>query len=115
MAFVVIAAGTSVPDMVLSIISSRKGHYDAAISNVFGSNIFDICVCLGLPIILALIINGSNTPVDLPQVSLVWLLLGSSLIAMIFFWTNKYTLTRLKSLLLGLFYMAIVVYALFFL
>ena len=46
MGFVVIAAGTSVPDTALSVISAKKGHYDAAVSNVFGSNIFDICVCL---------------------------------------------------------------------
>lgn len=114
MAFVVIAAGTSMPDMVLSIISSKHGYYDAAISNVFGSNIFDICVCLGLPIIIALIISGHNTPVNLPQVSLLWLLLGSTIIAFICFWTNKYTLTRLKAWFLGLLYVIIVIYSLSF-
>jgi cation:H+ antiporter len=114
MAFVVIAAGTSMPDMVLSIISSKHGYYDAAISNVFGSNIFDICVCLGLPIIIELIISGHNTPVNLPQVSLLWLLLGSTIIAFICFRTNKYTLTRLKAWFLGFLYVIIVIYSLSF-
>ena len=39
MGFVVIAAGTSVPDTVLSVIRAKRGNYDAAISNVLGSNI----------------------------------------------------------------------------
>ena len=62
MGFVVIAAGTSVPDTALSVISAKKGHYDAAVSNVFGSNIFDICICLSIPILLALAISVKNQP-----------------------------------------------------
>ena len=68
MGFVVIAAGTSVPDTALSVISARKGQYDAAISNVFGSNIFDICICLSIPILLALAISGETTNIDLPLI-----------------------------------------------
>ena len=67
MGFVVIAAGTSVPDTALSVISARKGQYDAAVSNVFGSTILDICTCLSIPILLAPAISGDPTRTDLPQ------------------------------------------------
>jgi cation:H+ antiporter len=41
-----------VPDTILSIKDARKGNYNDAISNGLGSNIFDICFALGLPILL---------------------------------------------------------------
>jgi cation:H+ antiporter len=49
---IVAAAATSVPDTVLSIKDARKGDYDDAVSNALGSNIFDITVALGLPLLL---------------------------------------------------------------
>ena len=52
------AAATSVPDTVLSVKDALKGNYDDAIANAIGSNIFDICVALGLPLMLYGIIYG---------------------------------------------------------
>ena len=40
----VLAAGTSVPDLLTSVIVARKGFGDMAISSSIGSNIFDITV-----------------------------------------------------------------------
>ena len=108
MGFVVIAAGTSVPDTALSVISAKKGQYDAAISNVFGSNIFDICICLSIPILLALAINGEPTSIDLPQLGLIWSLIGATFLAVYFFWSNNYTLTQLKAGLMGMLYFLII-------
>ena len=108
MGFVVIAAGTSVPDTALSVISARKGQYDAAISNVFGSNIFDICVCLSFPILLALVISGEATKIDLPQMGLIWSLIGATFLAIYFFWSNNYTLTKLKAGIMGMLYLLII-------
>ena len=108
MGFVVIAAGTSVPDTALSVISARKGQYDAAISNVFGSNIFDICVCLSIPIFLAFAISGEPTKIDLPQMGLIWSLVGATLLAIYFFWSNNYTLTKLKAGMMGMLYLLII-------
>ena len=39
-----IAAGTSVPDLITSVIVARKGLGDMAVSSSIGSNLFDICV-----------------------------------------------------------------------
>ena len=108
MGFVVIAAGTSVPDTALSVISAKKGHYDAAVSNVFGSNIFDICICLSIPILLALAMSGEPTAIDLPQLGLIWSLIGATFIAVYFFWSNNYTLTKLKAGMMGMIYLLII-------
>ncbi|XP_030747873.1 sodium/potassium/calcium exchanger 3 isoform X1 [Sitophilus oryzae] len=44
-----LAAGTSVPEAVSSVIVTRQGHGSMGISNSIGSNTFDILLCLGLP------------------------------------------------------------------
>ncbi|MDC0246344.1 sodium:calcium antiporter [Deltaproteobacteria bacterium] len=111
MGFVVIAAGTSVPDTALSVISAKKGHYDAAVSNVFGSNIFDICICLSIPILLALTMSGEPTAIDLPQLGLIWSLIGATFIAAYLFWSNNYTLTKAKAGMMGMIYLLIILVA----
>lgn len=55
------AAATSVPDTILSIKDAKAGNYDDAVSNALGSNIFDICVCLGLPLLIFSLFNGPIT------------------------------------------------------
>ena len=48
----VLAAGTSVPDLLTSIIVAKKGFGDMAVSSSIGSNIFDVTIGLPLPWIL---------------------------------------------------------------
>lgn len=52
------AAATSVPDTVLSVKDAMKGDYDDAVSNALGSNIFDITVALGLPLLCYGLVHG---------------------------------------------------------
>lgn len=63
-AVVLAAAASSVPDTILSIKDARKGNYDDAVSNALGSNIFDICFALGLPLFIFTIIYG---PIAMPE------------------------------------------------
>jgi len=49
MGLTVLAAGTSVPDLLTSIIVAKAGNGDMAVSSSIGSNIFDILVGLPLP------------------------------------------------------------------
>ncbi|MBR3133188.1 MAG: calcium/sodium antiporter [Clostridia bacterium] len=49
-ALTIVALGTSLPELVTSVTATRKGEYDLAIGNVVGSNIFNICVVLGIPV-----------------------------------------------------------------
>ena len=53
------AAATSVPDTVISYKDAMKGDYDDAVANAVGSNIFDICVALGLPLMAYGLIHGN--------------------------------------------------------
>ncbi|KXA92724.1 hypothetical protein AKJ64_02395 [candidate division MSBL1 archaeon SCGC-AAA259E17] len=46
---IVLAAGTSVPDLFTSLQAAKKGMGSMAVSNALGSNIFDILACLGIP------------------------------------------------------------------
>lgn len=59
-AVILAAAATSVPDTILSIKDAQKGNYNDAISNALGSNIFDICMCLGLPVIVFSLMTGQS-------------------------------------------------------
>ena len=48
----IIALGTSLPELVTSVTATRKGEFDIAIGNVVGSNIFNICMVVGVPVSL---------------------------------------------------------------
>ena len=48
----VIVVGTSLPEMIMTVTSARKGEFDMAIGNIIGTNIFNICVVLGVPIFI---------------------------------------------------------------
>lgn len=43
----IVAVGTSLPELVTSVIAARRGHSDLAVGNVVGSNIFNSFLCLG--------------------------------------------------------------------
>ncbi|NXP18742.1 NCKX2 protein, partial [Scytalopus superciliaris] len=58
MGLTILAAGTSIPDLITSVIVARKGLGDMAVSSSVGSNIFDITVGLPLPWLLYAVING---------------------------------------------------------
>ena len=80
----IIAFGTSLPELVTTIVSSKKGEQDLLIGNIIGSNIFNICIVLGVPIIIYGNINSSGfQPIDL------LMLVMSSLMLYIFAETKK--------------------------
>ncbi|XP_010724003.1 sodium/potassium/calcium exchanger 2 isoform X2 [Meleagris gallopavo] len=58
MGLTILAAGTSIPDLITSVIVARKGLGDMAVSSSVGSNIFDITVGLPLPWLLYAVINN---------------------------------------------------------
>lgn len=55
-----LAAGTSVPDLLSSVIVARMGEGDMAVSSSIGSNIFDILVGLPLPWMLYIAFSSSD-------------------------------------------------------
>jgi cation:H+ antiporter len=48
----IVAIGTSLPELVTTVTAAKKGETDIAIGNIVGSNIFNICIVLGLPVII---------------------------------------------------------------
>uniref|UniRef100_A0A7E4URM1 Na_Ca_ex domain-containing protein n=1 Tax=Panagrellus redivivus TaxID=6233 RepID=A0A7E4URM1_PANRE len=57
----ILAAGTSIPDLITSVIVARKGLGDMAVSSSVGSNIFDVCVGLPVPWLLYFILGFIRT------------------------------------------------------
>lgn len=55
----IVALGTSLPELVTSVIATRKGEYDIAIGNIVGSNIFNIGIVAGLPVAILGGVGGS--------------------------------------------------------
>ncbi|XP_026208077.1 sodium/potassium/calcium exchanger 2 isoform X4 [Anabas testudineus] len=58
MGLTILAAGTSIPDLITSVIVARKGLGDMAVSSSVGSNIFDITVGLPFPWLMWSLFSG---------------------------------------------------------
>lgn len=93
-ALTIIALGTSLPELVTTIVSAKKGELDLLVGNIIGSNIFNICVVLGIPVA----IFGGITPSSFQSMDLI-VLVGSSLLLFIFAETSK-KITRLEGILM---------------
>ncbi|NXW87457.1 NCKX4 protein, partial [Alopecoenas beccarii] len=92
-----LAAGTSVPDCMASLIVARQGLGDMAISNTIGSNVFDILVGLGVPWGLQTIALFWGSTVKINSKGLVYsvaLLLGSVALTVLGIHVNKWKLDR---------------------
>lgn len=87
-ALTVIAFGTSLPELVTTIVSAKKGEQDLLIGNIIGSNIFNICVVLGIPVV----IFGTISPTSFQMLDLILLILSSFMLWL--FAETKRTITR---------------------
>ena len=59
-ALTVLAIGTSIPDMMSSVIVAKQGRGGMAVSNAIGSNIFDILIGLGLPWLIIMLFTNNK-------------------------------------------------------
>ena len=93
----IVALGTSLPELVTSIVAAHKGENDIALGNVVGSNIFNILLILGA--------SSALNPVLVSQDS-VWdilILIASSILVYVFCLTKK-TLNRMEGFIMLLAY-----------
>ena len=60
----VIAIGTSLPELITSIIAIRKGHADIGVGNIIGSNIYNILMIMGVGAVLGGVLVESDVYVD---------------------------------------------------
>ena len=61
----IVALGTSLPELVSSLIAAKKGHGEMAIGNVFGSNIFNILMVIGTTSLIQPLSIGEEIYTDL--------------------------------------------------
>ena len=64
-ALTVVAIGTSLPEIVTSVMAVKKGEADIAIGNVVGSNIFNVFFILGLASAISPITFGIESFIDI--------------------------------------------------
>nr|XP_046266818.1 sodium/potassium/calcium exchanger 3 isoform X2 [Scatophagus argus] len=92
-----LAAGTSVPDCMASLIVARQGMGDMAVSNSIGSNIFDILLGLGFPWALRTLVVDHGSSVSINNKGLVYsviLLLASVFLTVMSVHLNHWRLDR---------------------
>ncbi|XP_062380276.1 sodium/potassium/calcium exchanger 3 [Sardina pilchardus] len=92
-----LAAGTSVPDCIASLIVARQGMGDMAVSNSIGSNIFDILLGLGFPWFLRTLVVNYGSVVYINSKGLVYsviLLLASVFLTVLCVHLNHWKLDR---------------------
>ena len=72
----IVALGTSLPELVTTVIAAKKGESDLLVGNIVGSNIFNICIVLALPVTFA----GGITPNNFEVIDLAMLIISSVLV-----------------------------------
>lgn len=79
----IVALGTSLPELVTSVVAARKNELDMALGNVIGSNIFNVLFVLG--------IAASISPIEFVMENVIDILLltAMSFLVWIFAWTSK--------------------------
>lgn len=60
----VIAIGTSLPELITSVIAIRKGHTDIGVGNIIGSNIYNILMIMGVGATLGGVLVATDVFVD---------------------------------------------------
>ncbi len=74
-ALTIVAFGTSLPELITTIKAAKRGETELLVGNIIGSNIFNICIVLGLPVAMF----GTITPESF-QIADVVMLVGSAVI-----------------------------------
>lgn len=101
----IIAAGTSLPELVTSVVAALKKNSDIAIGNVIGSNIFNILLILSISSFISPVAFNKNFNIDLALLS------GGTLFLFIAMFTGqRKKLDRWEAGLLFGFYLAYTVY-----
>lgn len=84
-ALTIVAFGTSLPELVTSIVSIKKGEQEILVGNIVGSNVFNIGMVLGLPVALF----GGIPAVGFNNSDLIVLLLSALLLFVFSFKDHK--------------------------
>ena len=112
-----LAAGSSVPDGISSLIVARQGDGDMAVSNTVGSNVFDILLCLGLPWLLKTAVVDLGGYIEVVSGSLIYTsisLLGTVFVTIFLVLVSKWYLNRLVGMAFLTIYLVFITIAILF-
>jgi len=98
----IVAVGTSLPELTVSVIAAFRRHADVAIGNILGSNIFNVLGILGVSALL------QPLPMH-PRIIAFdqWVMLGTAVLLLIFLYTDR-RISRLEGLCFCALYVAYV-------
>ena len=105
----IVAAGTSMPEVVTSIVAAIRGEREIAVGNVVGSNIFNILGVLGISSLIApsgIAVSESIIAFDIP------LMVAVAIACLPIFFTRG-TISRWEGVLFLIYYIAYVAYLVF--
>ncbi len=96
----VVAAATSIPDTLISVRASREGRAESSISNVLGSNVFDLLVAVPTGVLLAgaVLVNFTQT---VPMMGFLMI----ATIAMLVFMRRDMEITRAEAVFMMVLYL----------
>ena len=95
--------GTSLPELVTSIVAARKDEVDMALGNVIGSNIFNILFVLGIAAAISPVGFALENIIDIAFLIII------SAITLVFAWTSK-EINRKEGIIMLVLYAAYMVY-----
>ncbi len=99
----IVAIGTSLPELVTSVVASRKGENGLAVGNVVGSNIFNILFILG--------VSGTIHPIAVNLASVIDLAILTAVSFMILLFARTKNIGRVEGAVMVAVYAADVVFA----
>lgn len=100
----IVAVGTSLPELVTSVVAAKKGENDLALGNVIGSNIMNISLILGSVSLIG------QAPISTVILTDIAILLGTTIIFVILC-SKKDALKRKEGIFLLLLYIAYIAFA----
>ena len=100
----IVAVGTSLPELVTSVVASRKDEIDMALGNVLGSNIFNVLFILGTAGVISPMAFIMENVVDIA------ILIVVSVLVYVFGWTKQRVEKKEGVIMIGI-YVAYMVYA----
>ena len=71
----IVAVGTSLPELVTSVLAARRGHAEIAVGNVIGSNIFNVLGILGV----TAMVTPLSVPAEMTGIT-IWVFAASALV-----------------------------------
>lgn len=99
----IVAVGTSLPELITSVVAARKGENEIAVGNIIGSNIFNVLFIMGVSATIYPIGIATENYTDL------WVLFASMVVVMPLMYTGK-RIARLEGLAMMVAYIAYTVF-----